>query len=219
VGTLNPQRRGNSLLLLLLNLGEFVPGRLTVFAERGGTAFETRAFLSDLEAAYTALLQLESALPRPESMKRYFPPDIYWQFGPAILGGIPKTEVPDPESVLPEFRLTIKRVRIESPGFWEFVGSLNPLQQIRDYLNDRHKRRQDREFRENVESTKLRLENELIQRSIWEKENAVLRDRIAVLRDLGFTDGDIRQLIWSVAGGSLVNLGKHQDTGMIDGAE
>lgn len=52
------------------------------------------------------------------------------------------------DTVLPEHRLVIKSIRIESPGFWEVFASLNPLQQIREYLNDRHKRKQDREFRE-----------------------------------------------------------------------
>ena len=32
----------------------------------------------------------------------------------------------------------------ESPGFWEFLGSLNPLEVIRRYLNDRHERAKDR---------------------------------------------------------------------------
>jgi hypothetical protein len=52
------------------------------------------------------------------------------------------------EAVPPYARLVLEHVRIESPGFWEFVASLNPLQQIREYLNDRHRRRQDGEFRD-----------------------------------------------------------------------
>src|SRR5206468_3287516 len=59
------------------------------------------------------------------------------------------------ESILPDDRLTIRKIQVASPGFWEFFGSLNPLQQIREYLNDRHKRRQDREYREKSEAEKL----------------------------------------------------------------
>ena len=87
--------------------------------------------------------------------------------------------------------------RIESPGFWEFLGALNPLQQIREYLNGRHKRRQDREYRETAEQERLRLENALIQRQVCEKENAVLRDRINLAKELGYSDHELRQLLWA----------------------
>jgi len=43
--------------------------------------------------------------------------------------------------VLPSERLFFSKVNIQSPGFWEVMGSLNPLQQIREYLKDRHERK------------------------------------------------------------------------------
>jgi len=119
----------------------------------------------------------------------------------------------------PDYRLEIKRIQIESPGFWEFLGALNPLQQIREYLNDRHRRRQDREYREQAERERLILENEMIRRQIWEKDNAILRERIEILRIIGFTDEEIRWLIWHYVSQPLIGLGKHQDSGLIQGAE
>jgi hypothetical protein len=65
----------------------------------------------------------------------------------------------------------------------------------------------------------VQLPHELIQRSIWEKENSILSDRIGVLRNLGYSDDEIRQLIWSLAGKSLAKLGTHQDSGMVLHAE
>jgi hypothetical protein len=130
-----------------------------------------------------------------------------------ILGG-PGVHGLTPDTILPEDRLVVTRVRIESPGFWEVVASLNPLQQIREYLNDRHKRRQDKEFREAAEREKLLLENELIQRQIWERENPVLAERIKLLREIGFSDDEIRQLVWAKVGVPLAQLGRHQDTGL-----
>ena len=110
-------------------------------------------------------------------------------------------------------------MKLESPGFWEFLGALNPLHQIREYLNDRHKRRQDKEYREQAESERLALENDLIQRQIWEKENSILRDRISVMGDLGLSEEEIRRLVWTNVSSPLIELGSHQDNRMIEDAE
>lgn len=123
------------------------------------------------------------------------------------------------ETIPPQARLVLEHIRIESPGFWEFVASLNPLQQIREYLNDRHRRRQDRDFREAAERERLALENELIRRQIAEKDNSILRERIAILREIGYTDEEIDRLIWSSIGGPMARLGRHQDKRLIGGAE
>jgi hypothetical protein len=196
-------------------------GRIQVFANRGGTIPEISGFLGDLETAYLSLYQLESSL--PQSRRRWrgpMPPELYFDLGlPFLLPSLPlHPRVPASESLLPDRRLVLTRVQIESPGFWEVLGSLNPLQQIREYLNDRHKRRQDREFREAAETEKLRLENDLIQRQVWEKENAVLRERILVLKEMGYSEQEIRQLIWTQVGKPLAILGRHQDSKLIEGA-
>jgi hypothetical protein len=146
------------------------------------------------------------------------PPEFYFELGFPFPHIPSHPLIPASDSVIPGQRLVVTRIQIESPGFWEVLGSLNPLQQIREYLNDRHKRRQDKEFREAAESEKLRLENELIQRQIWEKENAVLRDRILVLKEVGYSEQEIRQLIWAQVGKPLAVLGRHQDSGLIEGA-
>ena len=187
-------------------------GIITLTAERGGTVEEVTSFLSDLETAYIALYWMDKIshhLPK-------FPLDylhfLYFPFAPL---GVPGQARLVTEDVPPRDRLVMTRVRIESPGFWEFLGALNPLQQIREYLNDRHKRRQDREFREAAEKERLELENELLRRQIYETENAALRERIEILRKLGYSDEDIDRMIWSSVGVPLSRLGKHQDTGLI----
>ena len=205
-----------------LVLGEARSGRLTVSANRMGMISEISAFLLEFEAAYTSLLYLESwlqSITPSRRWKRYGPPDFYW---PGIMWNVAAevpNGIPDPSTVPPDLRVLIGNVRIESPGSWEFLGALNPLLQIREYLNDRHGRRQDRAFREAAEIEKLKLENELLQRAVWEKDNAVLRERVSVLREIGYTDEEIRQLVWSVVGRPIAALGKYQDTGVIDGAE
>jgi hypothetical protein len=122
------------------------------------------------------------------------------------------------ESMLPEYRLELRRVSIHSPGFWEFLGGLNPLKQLREYLNDRHERRKDQEYRELAEKERLCLENELLQRQILEKENTILRDQLSIMREVGLGDAEIRQFIWSRLGAPLAQLGRHQDNRLIEGS-
>ena len=59
---------------------------------------------------------------------------------------------PSPEeiaSLVPrKEQLILSAVKLTSPGFREFSGTLNPLEVLRKYLNDRHERRKDHEYRE-----------------------------------------------------------------------
>lgn len=54
--------------------------------------------------------------------------------------------------------LSLGRVILNSPGFWEFVGGLNPLEQIRIYLSERHERKKDNEYRNDAECRRLHAE-------------------------------------------------------------
>jgi hypothetical protein len=84
--------------------------------------------------------------------------------------------------------IILQRVELSSPGFWEFLGVLNPLEVIRRYLEDRHRRRQDRTYREAAEQRQLELENLLL-------ENEFYRQRLAILREQGATDAEIAQIV------------------------
>lgn len=194
-------------------------GSLRIIGERGGTISEITEFLSDLEGAYIALYTLDQQWSSNRLWRR-FPPEMWMELGHPLwaTGGLRQIPM-SAETIPPQARLVLEHIRIESPGFWEFVASLNPLQQIREYLNDRHRRRQDRDFREAAERERLALENELIRRQIAEKDNSILRERIAILREIGYTDEEIDRLIWSSIGGPMARLGRHQDKRLIGGAE
>ncbi len=200
-------------------------GSLRIFTRRAGTVSEIVGLLQDIEQAYNKIFFFYSFLDSFDR-ERFFMWRLSWrewrEFGFPRLFWIPFVSFPQfeyPEAMLPEYKLEVRRIEIESPGFWEFCGALNPLQQIREYLHDRHKRRQDREYREQAERERLQLENELIRRQIWEKENSVLRERINVLREIGFSDEEIRWLIWKYVSQPLIALGKHQDLGLIENAD
>jgi|GEM_PF-784307 len=114
--------------------------------------------------------------------------------------------------VLPSDRLIISKVNIQSPGFWEVLGSLNPLQQIREYIKDRHERKKDDQYRS-------RQEEEIGNLEIEERRNRIINQRIETLRGLGYSDAEIRQLVMAMVIEPLNRLGRHQDNGQIEGPD
>jgi len=193
---------------------------LRIKALRGGTVTEVIDFLEDVEGAYNSLYSFNLTISRWHTTRRYWRRFI----GSEELFGLLPFEngitqfASYPDQMLPEYRLELRRVSIQSPGFWEFIGGLNPLQQLREFLNDRHERRKDHEYRELAEKERLRLDNELLQRQILEKENSILREQLSIMREVGLGDAEIRQFIWSRLGAPLSQLGRHQDSGLIEGS-
>ncbi|RDK82776.1 hypothetical protein [Marinirhabdus gelatinilytica] len=114
--------------------------------------------------------------------------------------------------ILPSDSLKINKVNIQSPGFWEFLGSLNPLQQIREYLKDRHERIKDKNYRS-------RQEEQIGELEITEKQTRILNGRIETLKSLGFSDIEIRQMVNSLIQEPLNRLNKFQDNGQIETPE
>lgn len=86
-----------------------------------------------------------------------------------------------------EAKLVFHGASFTSPGFFDFLGKLNPLEVLREFLNDRHRRRQDRDYRERMEEEKLSLENELLQ-------NSVIKERIEILKTAGIPEEQLRLL-------------------------
>ena len=190
-------------------------GTLQITAYRGGSIAEISGFLSDLETAYLALYAIDRLSP-PRPFSYGFSPLAWLELGYLFPPSGPAGHFSlGMDAVPPSARLTLERVSIESPGFWEFLGSLNPLEQIRRYLNDRHQRRQDREYRETSERRRLELDNEHARLRIEEERIRIGRDYIEFLREMGVPDEEIRRVIWERVGLPLTRLGRHQDTGLI----
>jgi DNA-binding transcriptional MerR regulator len=187
---------------------------LKILANRAGSVTEITNYLQDLEIAYNSLYAFHKFIDiYSERRKSLFPFDsgAYLSYNLKLDNSI--------ENIVPEDRLLITKISIQSPGFWEVLGSLNPIQQLREFLKDRHERRKDIEWREQTEREKGVLENQLIQRQINESENRTVRERIEIFRELGFSNEEIRDIIWTNLSKPLIELGKHQDTGLINGAE
>ena len=159
---------------------------------RGAPAEEIVAFLSDLNSAYSHLWAFELTVSdlEPVSERRWLerakkPPTLR-----------PIKDVL--RIVYPEEKLVLTKAAIESPGFWEF-------------LNDRHRRRQDREYRERAEARRLELEN-------VEIETRIIERWITILRRAGYAEQDIRRFVTIHVHDPLNSLVRHVDAGLIGGA-
>lgn len=184
-------------------------GRLKINTERGGEVREIIQFLSALENAYNNLYALDFISSNPNDYHRpyrdFFTPHL----------GLPL----DVEGlILPEDRLNMTSVVIESPGFWEFLGNLNPLLQLREYLKDRHERRKDSDYREGYESEHLELENDRQRIENEKLKTELIRERMQLLSEAGFEKEEIRRLLIRHAIEPLSHLDKHISQKLISDA-
>lgn len=107
----------------------------------------------------------------------------------------------------PEEHLVVSAVAIASPGFWEFLGALNPLTFINDFLEGRHDRRKDRDYREDAERRRLDLENQLL-------ETRVVQERLQLAQALGMHPREQVELLSRLAIEPLLELESVADRGM-----
>jgi hypothetical protein len=197
--------------------------RLRVHGEGGVEVELVAAYLADLKYAYDSILFFEASVDGMRRIARDFPFALY-PFGPDLrrLSGSRRAGVgtqywPPSAQEIASFvpraeQLILASVNINSPGSWDFIGALNPLEVLRKYLSDRHERRKDHEYRESAEQRRLALENMVL-------ENNVLSERIRMAKELGATDLDLAPLLNELVFKPLTALDRYQDKGVIGPAE
>jgi hypothetical protein len=103
------------------------------------------------------------------------------------------------------------------------LGSLNPLQQLREYLKDRHERKKDRDWRGDAEKERALLENEILQIQAERGRIGVIGEFNELLQRMEISPEDRQRIIWERLGPAMTRLGRHQDTGLLgsqhDGAD
>jgi len=175
--------------------------RLRLAAPRSGTVVETADYLFTLDSCYRHLSAFHEWIDdvTEGEWRRWGPFPAFWlpPLSPDVLA---ETE--------PVIR--IAAVQLGSPGFWEFLGALNPLETIRKYLVDRNERRKDREWREPLEAERLRLENERLR-------TQAAAERIQLLHNAGLPRSVIRRAVAAHVIQPLGTLDRFQDVGLIGG--
>ncbi len=108
--------------------------------------------------------------------------------------------------------LELKGVVLQSPGFWEFIGKINPLEVIRQFLNDRHQRQKDREYLNKLEQERLSIENKILRTKL-------IKEVISSAKEAGVSESEIAKLIRDNAIVPLLRLESLQDSQLISYAK
>jgi hypothetical protein len=139
---------------------------LRVSGTTGSAAADVGRWLLDLDDAYSNVLAFLEIINdafialRPELVRETM------RSGRAV------------DLIAPSERLRFQGASFSSPGWWDVFGKLNPLEVIRQYLNDRHEHRKDREYREAADRTRLDLENDLLR-------TKVIAEKLTIAREIG----------------------------------
>ena len=188
-------------------------GTLRIESDGGWSVGDVIGLLNGVDAAYRGILMFETVLDLQADeyrRRRESFPFADGFYGPSSLvlavTGLSATALQ--LWIRPQDELIVARIELSSPGFWEFLGSLSPLEVLRRYLDDRHRRRQDREYREPEERRRLELENLVL-------ENQVIRERISLARELGLGTESLTPLMNRFLYEPLRGLDLLQDRGVI----
>lgn len=191
---------------------------LVVESEGGIRLSDVRKFLAEIEDAYNRILlflNLIDSLRLSQLTARTLPLAArFVEYGPAALafGGAVKpihfTKSSVAAMVGKSQLLILKSVHLGSHGNWKLLGVSDSLEVLRKFLNDRHERRKDKDYREATDEERRHLENELLR-------THVLAEKIKMARQLGATDEDLAPLLNELLYEPLDGLATFQDRGII----
>jgi hypothetical protein len=191
---------------------------LVVESEGGIRLTDVRKFLAEIEDAYNRVLLLLTLLDGLPRLERKPGVPIFrsplLEYSPlAILAGSEGKPVHFTKSSVASLigrsqSLILSSVRLESPGNWKLLGVSDSLEVLRKYLNDRHERRKDKQYRLATDEEKRLLENELLR-------TKVLSEKVKVAKELGANEEDLSPLLGQLLFDPLDELATFQDRGLI----
>jgi hypothetical protein len=106
-----------------------------------------------------------------------------------------------------EDSLFLQSCEVGSPGFFEFLGALNPLEVLRRYLNDRHERQKDRQYRNKLEAERLDLENMLLQNEVFGERLRLIKEHVG--------DVEVAPVLNAWVVRPLEAVGRESDAGLL----
>lgn len=169
--------------------------------------------LGSIEDTIELLTKLENAYNRVFTFERLIkttPKDVITNFDLKSISRLKPTE---------EHKLQIDKVSFSSPGYWQIIGQLNPLTQIREYLNELHERKKDRKYRDKYEEAKLEEEvkkmksdndNDSQRKELENKllRNKLIKENIELLKAMGYTKEEIKALSLELLINPVIELDK-----------
>ena len=107
--------------------------------------------------------------------------------------------------------LLVYKVSMHSPLDLSFIGNLNPLEVIRNYLKDRHERKMDRAYKSPLEAEQLQLKNLLLRSQVESASIDNWERLLRIARENGATETQIQKLLDSRIAPALSRLGYTAD--------
>jgi hypothetical protein len=179
--------------------------RLELAASRAGEVRDVVGYLQALESAYNNIYALDVLIKEASGETQV----RYWSRGRRA--SIKPAKEPD-RLVLPEDRLRLTAVTIQSPGLWAFLGAVIPLETIRKWVSDRHERRKDAAYRTQQEELRGTLEIEKLRVEVAQK-------KVDLLKSAGVPEEQIRKALAVHLFEPLEALNRYQDAGLIETAD
>ena len=189
-------------------------GKMRLNMQRGASVTEFKEFLDDLELAYLAVYELPNQKTWQNLERRFrFPlelmdPSFFMQ----RLIGADRLHSAD---VFPPDKLEITRISIQSPGWIELLASLNPLQQLREYLTDRHERKKDKEWRWESEKQRAIAELDILRIQAERERTGAIKEFCDLLDQMDIHPDEKQRIVWERVGAPLARLARHQDSGLL----
>lgn len=176
-------------------------GLLTIHASGQVPLVWVRMYLDAIESAYNALVFLEEDAGQFVRIA-------------SIDNAYARSQALSKAAFSPSFSsraLVLRRVHLESPGTWEFFGKLSPLETLREFINDRHRRK--------IENAKLPHEIQALQLDNKLRELDVIQKQIEIAKSAGISQRRLKSMMRVLIDRPLNELATAEQNGTIEQAD